>query len=192
MKKCLHVQTGLETLSLLRVINVKIPLQPHKKYDITQYGKLNFSYLTHMKGDYTTNSHYITHTIAFWKVGRIHILSSGVEGLTFVQNHHLIIWLKKYWWECPPSEITGHVTDHIPTNSTCFQLSTSTTGACIPTLWYLSGEGMGMPCLLASCINVFSMLRSFSSTYLAWRTLRLITMAALHISHGSVIGVWET
>ena len=24
------------TLSLLRVINVKIPLQPHKKYDITQ------------------------------------------------------------------------------------------------------------------------------------------------------------
>ena len=31
------------TLSLLRVINVKIPLQPHKKYDITQYGELGFS-----------------------------------------------------------------------------------------------------------------------------------------------------
>ena len=31
------------TLSLLRVINVKIPLQPHKKYDITQYGELDFS-----------------------------------------------------------------------------------------------------------------------------------------------------
>ena len=30
-------------LSLLRVINVKIPLQPHKKYDITQYGELDFS-----------------------------------------------------------------------------------------------------------------------------------------------------
>ena len=30
-------------LSLLRVINVKIPLQPHKKYDITQYGELEFS-----------------------------------------------------------------------------------------------------------------------------------------------------
>ena len=31
------------TLSLLRVINVKIPLQPHKKYDITQYGEFDFS-----------------------------------------------------------------------------------------------------------------------------------------------------
>ena len=31
------------TLSLLRLINVKIPLQPHKKYDITQYGELDFS-----------------------------------------------------------------------------------------------------------------------------------------------------
>ena len=31
------------TLSPLRVINVKIPLQPHKKYDITQYGELDFS-----------------------------------------------------------------------------------------------------------------------------------------------------
>ena len=34
-----------------------------------------------MKSDYTTNSRYITHTIAFWKVGRIHFLSSGVKGL---------------------------------------------------------------------------------------------------------------
>ena len=33
----------LLTLSLLRVINVKFPLQPHKKYDITQYGELDFS-----------------------------------------------------------------------------------------------------------------------------------------------------
>ena len=31
------------TLSLLRVTNVKIPLQPHKKYDITQHGELDFS-----------------------------------------------------------------------------------------------------------------------------------------------------
>ena len=31
------------TLSVLTVINVKIPLQPHKKYDITQYGELDFS-----------------------------------------------------------------------------------------------------------------------------------------------------
>ena len=35
-----------------------------------------------MKSDYTTNSRYITHTITFWKVGRIHFLSSGVKGLT--------------------------------------------------------------------------------------------------------------
>ena len=34
-------ESGL-TLSLLRVINVNIPLQPHKKYDITQYGELAF------------------------------------------------------------------------------------------------------------------------------------------------------
>ena len=34
-----------------------------------------------MKSDYTTNSRYITHTIAFWKVGRIHFFSSGVKGL---------------------------------------------------------------------------------------------------------------
>ena len=34
-----------------------------------------------MKSDYSTNSRYITHTIAFWKVGRIHFLSSGVKGL---------------------------------------------------------------------------------------------------------------
>ena len=52
------------TLSLLRVIDVKIPLQPHQKYNITQYGELDFSQLTQMKSDYTTNSRYITHTIA--------------------------------------------------------------------------------------------------------------------------------
>ena len=31
------------TLSLLRVINVKFPLQPHQKYNITQYEELGFS-----------------------------------------------------------------------------------------------------------------------------------------------------
>ena len=45
---CLLQQLGFDnrfwlTLSLLRVINVKILLQPHKKYDITQYGELDFS-----------------------------------------------------------------------------------------------------------------------------------------------------
>ena len=40
-----------------------------------------------MKSDYTTNSRYITHTIAFWKVGRIHFLSSGVKGLKACGAH---------------------------------------------------------------------------------------------------------
>ena len=44
-----------------------------------------------MKSDYTTNSCYITHTIALWKVGRIHFLSSGVKGL----KNELI------WANCP-------------------------------------------------------------------------------------------
>ena len=35
-------------LSLSRVINVKFPLQPHQKYNITQYGQL-----TQMKDNYT-------------------------------------------------------------------------------------------------------------------------------------------
>ena len=34
---------GEITLSLLRVINVKFPLEPHQKYNITQYGELGFS-----------------------------------------------------------------------------------------------------------------------------------------------------
>ena len=34
-----------------------------------------------MKGDYTTNSRYITRTIAFWKVGRMYFLSVGVKEL---------------------------------------------------------------------------------------------------------------
>ena len=34
-----------------------------------------------MKGDYATNSRYITHAFAFWKVGRKHFLSSGVKEL---------------------------------------------------------------------------------------------------------------
>ena len=33
---CCGNNSGNLTLSLLRVINIKIPLQPHKKYDITQ------------------------------------------------------------------------------------------------------------------------------------------------------------
>ena len=53
------------TLSLPRVIKLKFPLEPHQGYDITQYGELGFSQLTQMKDDYTTNSHYMTHTLLF-------------------------------------------------------------------------------------------------------------------------------
>ena len=42
-----------------------------------------------MKSDYTTNSRYITHTIAFWKVGRIHFLSSGVKGKCGMPRAHI-------------------------------------------------------------------------------------------------------
>ena len=70
------------TLSLPRVINLKFPLQPHQKYYNTQYEELGFSSLTQMKYDYTTNSHYITYTFSLFEVGRMHVLSLGVKGLT--------------------------------------------------------------------------------------------------------------
>ena len=58
------------------MINLKFLLQPHQKYYITQYGELGFSYLTQMKDDYTTNSHYLTYTfLRFWsKVCRTPLL----------------------------------------------------------------------------------------------------------------------
>ena len=34
-----------------------------------------------MEDDYTTNSHYLTYTILFRKVGRMYLLSLGVKGL---------------------------------------------------------------------------------------------------------------
>ena len=48
------------TLSLLRVTNVKLPLQLYQKYCITQYGELGYSQLTQMEHDYTANSRYLT------------------------------------------------------------------------------------------------------------------------------------
>ena len=54
-----HIKIKLKVTSL-RVINFKFPLQPHKKYHITQYEELGFSSLTQMKYDYTTNSHIYT------------------------------------------------------------------------------------------------------------------------------------
>ena len=56
--------------TLMGVINVKFPLQPHQKYYITQSKEFGFSSLTQMKDDYTTNSHYLTYTFLFRKVER--------------------------------------------------------------------------------------------------------------------------
>ena len=69
------------TLSLPRAINLQFPLQPHQKYNITQYGELGFSYRTQMTDEYTTNSHYLTHIVHFRKVGRMHFLNLGVKRL---------------------------------------------------------------------------------------------------------------
>ena len=52
-----------ESLSHPRVINVKFPLQPDQKYNITQ------NELSRMKDDYTTNSHYLTYTFLFKGLG---------------------------------------------------------------------------------------------------------------------------
>ena len=62
------------SLSLPRVINIKFLLQPHQKYYITQDEELGFSYLTWMKDDHTTNSHYLTYTFLFkvWESLRFH------------------------------------------------------------------------------------------------------------------------
>ena len=48
---------------------------------MTPYEELGFSYLTQMKDDYTTNSHYLTYTFLFRKVGRMYFLILGVKGL---------------------------------------------------------------------------------------------------------------
>ena len=74
-----------------------------------------------MKSDYTTNSCYITHAIAFWKVGRIHFLSSGVKGLMYScipcdlikPQHHgqpnlLLSWETYLNWYCNISTKDAH------------------------------------------------------------------------------------
>ena len=68
-------------LSLPRVINIKFLLLPHQKYYITQFDELGFSRLTQMNDEYTTNSHYLTYTFFFKKVGRMYFLNLGVKGL---------------------------------------------------------------------------------------------------------------
>ena len=59
----------LLTLSLPRVINFKISLQPRQKFKLCMKGLSGFSYLTQMKDDYTTNSHYFTYTFLLKRFG---------------------------------------------------------------------------------------------------------------------------
>ena len=40
-----------------------------------------------MKDDYTTNSHYLTYTFLFKRVGRMYILNLGVKGLIYHYNY---------------------------------------------------------------------------------------------------------
>ena len=67
-----------------------------------------------MKSDYTTNSCYITHTIAFWKVGRIHFLSSGVKGLICYVNATTssILLVYKMVWGSTPLQVMSAVSYH--------------------------------------------------------------------------------
>ena len=44
-------------------------LQPHKKYCITQYEELGFSWLSQMKDDYTTGSQFLAHIFLFNRLG---------------------------------------------------------------------------------------------------------------------------
>ena len=52
-------------LSLPRMTNFKFPLQPHQKYNMKNLA----SYLTQMKDDYSTNSHYLTYTFIVKRLG---------------------------------------------------------------------------------------------------------------------------
>ena len=46
-----------------------------------------------MKDDYNTNSHYLTYTFLFRKVGRMYFLNLGVKGLNIIfQIEHDPIW----------------------------------------------------------------------------------------------------
>ena len=62
-------------------------MQSHKKYNITHYEELGFSWLTQMKDNYTTNSHNLTNTFLFKRLGEFYSLISGVKGL--IVGHRL-------------------------------------------------------------------------------------------------------
>ena len=59
----------------------QISPQPHLEYNITQYEELDFSQLTQMKDDYTTNSHYLIYISLLRKDGRMSSLNMGVKEL---------------------------------------------------------------------------------------------------------------
>ena len=63
------------------MINIKFPLQPHLKYDITQYEELVFSLLTQMKDDYANSSHYLTYKFLLKRLRRMYFMNLGVKGL---------------------------------------------------------------------------------------------------------------
>ena len=66
------------TLSLSRVINFKLLLQPHQKYYITQYEELGFSSVTQIKDDSNIDSHY---TFLLKGLGECNFLILGMKGL---------------------------------------------------------------------------------------------------------------
>ena len=62
--------TNINAVTLPRVINFKFPLQARHKYHITPFEELGFSLLTQMKNNYATNSHYLTYTFLFKRLGK--------------------------------------------------------------------------------------------------------------------------
>ena len=66
--------TQVNMESPVRVINLAFPLQPHHEYYITKYEEHGFLWLTQMKDDYISNSHY---------VAQIHFFLKGWENVLF-------------------------------------------------------------------------------------------------------------
>ena len=100
------------TLSLPRVINVKFPLQPHQKYNITKYGELGFSLVTQIIDDYSTNSHYFTNKFLFRRLGECStFFNVGVKGLKGWEN--VQFGLKLFGFTCEHcSEIRTACSQH--------------------------------------------------------------------------------
>ena len=65
----LHKSRYLLTPSSPRVINFTFLLEPQQKYFPTQFEELGFSQLTQLKDDHTNNSHYLTYTFLFKRLG---------------------------------------------------------------------------------------------------------------------------